>query len=106
MTLLGVNIARSEFTKGLKNFRVWIYVAVRMVLIPIALFAVLKALGSKSVTILGLCLMSLMPVGNMPLIQAEKTGEDTSLLSSAIAITTIVSIFSITILMSLFTTLL
>lgn len=103
MTLLGVNIARSDITKGLKNQRIWIYIAVRMVLLPVALFFVLKALGSTPVTILGLCLMALMPIGNLPLIQAEKTGEDTSLLSSAIAITTIVSIFTITILMTLFT---
>jgi predicted permease len=50
--------------------------------------------------------MALMPIGNLPLIQAEKTGEDTQLLSSAIAITTVVSIITITILMTFFTAML
>jgi len=102
MTLLGFNIARSEITRGLKNIRIWIYIALRMVLLPIAMFCVLKAMGCTPTTILGLCLMALMPVGNLPLIQSEKIGEDTSLLSSAIAITTVVSIVTITVLMTLF----
>ncbi len=106
MTLLGVNIARSEITKGLKNIRIWIYIALRMVLLPIIMFFVLRAINCNSITILGLCLMALMPIGNLPLIQAEKTGEDTQLLSSAIAITTVVSIITITILMTFFTAML
>lgn len=106
MTLLGVNIARSEITKGLKNIRIWIYIVLRMILLPIFMFFSLKAINCDSVTILALCLMALMPIGNLPLIQAEKTGEDTSLLSSSIALTTVVSIFTITILMTIFTAIL
>lgn len=106
MTLLGVNIARSEITKGLKNIRIWIYIVLRMILLPIFMLFSLKAINCDSVTILALCLMALMPIGNLPLIQAEKTGEDTSLLSSSIALTTVVSIFTITILMTIFTAIL
>ena len=102
MTLLGVNIARSDISAGIKNPRIWIYIALRMILLPVVLFFTLKAIGSDPITILGLCLMALMPIGNLPLIQAEKTGEDTTLLSSAIAMTTVVSILTITILMTLF----
>ena len=102
MTLLGVSIARSKFSDGLKNIRVWIYIAVRMILLPVAMFLILKAFKCDSVSILALCLMAAMPIGNLPLIQSEKMGEDTSLLSSSITITTIASIFIITILMSIF----
>jgi hypothetical protein len=45
----------------------------------------------------------MMPVGNLPLIQSEKMGEDTQLLSKGIAMTTIVSMVTITFLMILFT---
>jgi predicted permease len=103
MSLLGVGIARSDITKGLKNIRIWIYIAIRMILVPVLMFFVLRALKFDSVTILGLCLMAAMPIGNLPLIQSEKLGEDTELLSNAIAISTIVSILSITVLMSIFT---
>lgn len=102
MTLLGVSIARSNFIKGFKNIRIWLYIAIRMIIVPIGLFFALKAMKFNSVTILGLCLMAAMPVGNLPLIQSEKMGEDTEILSNAIAISTTVSIISITVLMSVF----
>ncbi len=103
MTLLGVSIARSNIADGLKNYRIFIYIALRMIALPVALFFILRALKCDSITILALCLMASMPIGNLPLIQAEKTGEDTKLLSSSIAITTIASMLIITILMSVFT---
>ena len=102
MTLLGVGIARSDIKKGLKNIRIWIYIAIRMRLVPILLFVLLRAANFSQITILGLCLMAAMPIGNLPLIQTEKMGGDTELLSNSIAISTFISIFTITILMSIF----
>ncbi|MBR3042689.1 MAG: AEC family transporter [Eubacterium sp.] len=102
MTLLGVGIARSDIKKGLKNIRIWIYIAIRMLLVPILLFVSLRAANFSQITILGLCLMAAMPIGNLPLIQTEKMGGDTELLSNSIAISTFISIFTITILMSIF----
>ena len=74
MTLLGVGIARSNITSGIKNPRIWIYIAVRMILVPVALFFALKLAGFSYITIMGLCLMAAMPIGNLPLIQCEKMG--------------------------------
>jgi predicted permease len=102
MTLLGVSIARSGLENGIKNIRIWIYIIVRMILVPVLIFFILRALDFPSVTILGLCLMAAMPIGNLPLIQSEKMGEDTELLSNAITITTLMSIITITVLMGFF----
>jgi predicted permease len=77
-----------------------------MLLVPVVLFFALKAAGFSAITIMGLCLMAAMPIGNLPLIQCEKMGEDTELLSGAIAISTLASMFTITLLMSAFTYLL
>ena len=106
MTLLGVGIGRSNITSGIKNPRIWIYIIVRMIAVPVALFFALKMAGFSSITIMGLCLMAAMPIGNLPLIQCEKMGEDTELLSGAIAISTLSSIATITVLMTVFTSLL
>ena len=103
MLLLGVSIARSDITKGFKEVRIWAYIVIRMVLLPIAMFFILRAVGCESITVLGFCLMACMPVGNLPLIQSEKIGEDTELLSSAITVSTIVSMATITALMIFFT---
>ena len=106
MTLLGVGIARSGLANGIKNIRIWIYIIVRMILVPVLIFFILRALDFPSVTILGLCLMAAMPIGNLPLIQCEKMGEDTTLLSNAITVSTLTSLFTITGLMIFFTSIL
>ena len=103
MVLLGVSIARSDITKGFKEVRIWGYIVIRMILLPVAMFFVLRGIGCNDITVLGFCLMACMPVGNLPLIQSEKIGEDTELLSNAITVTTMVSMVTITGLMILFT---
>ncbi len=106
MTLLGVSIARSDITRGFKDIRLWGYILLRMILLPLVLFIVLRAIKCDDITIMGFCLMATMPVGNLPLIQSEKMGEDTELLSGAITVTTIVSVVTVTVLMLGFTSML
>ena len=103
MTLLGVSIARSNLWASTKDIRIWAYIVLRMLLVPIGLVLVMRAMKFDPVATLAMCLMAAVPVGNLPMIQAEKIGEDTSILSSAIAVSTAVSIGTITILISIFT---
>lgn len=100
MTLLGVSIARSSFFKSFKDIKIWIYIVLRMIVVPFAVFFVMKLIGFDPVAILAICLMAAVPAGSLPLITADKLGLDTELLSSAIAMTTFISIFTITIIMS------
>ncbi|MBR3468768.1 MAG: AEC family transporter [Lachnospiraceae bacterium] len=106
MALLGVSIARSKIAESLKDARIWGYVALRMVLLPIAIVFVMHALSFDPVATLAMCLMAAVPVGNLPMIQAEKIGEDTKILSSAIAVSTVISIITITVFMSVFSAML
>ena len=103
MVLLGVSIARSDVGKGFKDIRIWGYIFIRLIILPVVMFFILRALGCDKIAVLGFCLMAAMPVGNLPLIQSEKIGEDTEILSKAITVTTVASIFIITILMMFFT---
>ncbi|MBR4733782.1 MAG: AEC family transporter [Lachnospiraceae bacterium] len=102
MTLLGVSIARSNLMASVKDLRIWAYVFLRMLLVPVSIVLVMHTLKFDPVATLAMCLMAAVPVGNLPMIQAEKIGEDTTILSSAIAVTTAVSIGTITILTSVF----
>jgi len=102
MALLGVSIARSKLGKAVKDLRIWGYILLRMILIPVGIVFVMRALHFDPTATLTMCLLAAVPVGNLPMIQAEKMGEDTSILSSAIAVTTVFSLFSITVLMSVF----
>ena len=102
MALLGVSIARLDVKKGFKEIRIWLYILIRMVLLPTAMFIVIRRFSGNEIMALGFSLMAMMPVGNLPLIQSEKMGEDTELLSNAITVTTIVSMATITLLMMAF----
>ncbi len=103
MTLLGVSIARSGLGSSIRDIRIWIYIVIRMIAFPIVLFTILRAIGQDEITVLAFCLMAAMPIGNLPLIQSEKMGEDTEILSGGIAVTTVVSMVTITVLMIGFT---
>ena len=102
MALLGISIARSNLAQSLKDFRIWAYIVLRMLLFPISITLLMHAFSFDPTATLAICLMAAVPVGNLPMIQAEKIGEDTKILSSAIAVTTAVSIVTISILMSIF----
>ena len=101
MVLLGVNISRSKLSSSLKDLRIWAFVLLRMILFPAAVVIIMNALHIDKAAIFAMCLMAAVPVGNMPMIQAEKQGMDTRVLSSAIAVTTAVSMASITLLIAL-----
>ena len=102
MALLGVSIARSDLLRSLKDARIWGYILLRMILVPIGIVFVLHSLNFDPTATMAIGLMASVPIGNLPMIQAEKIGEDTKLLSSAIAVSTAFSVISITLLMSLF----
>jgi predicted permease len=73
-----------------------------MLLVPVGIVFAMRAIGFDPVATLAMCLMAAVPVGNLPMIQAQKIGEDTTILSSGVAVTTVVSIATITILTSIF----
>ena len=100
MTLLGVSIARSNFFKSFKNIRIWLYIVIRMIIVPAVFVAVMYFTGFNTEATLAVCLMAAVPAGSLPLITAEKMGLDTEILSSSIAMTTFMSIFTITAIMS------
>ena len=100
MTLLGVSIARSNFFKSFKNIRIWLYIVIRMIIVPAVFVAVMYFTGFNTDATLAVCLMAAVPAGSLPLITAEKMGLDTEILSSSIAMTTFMSVFTITAIMS------
>lgn len=100
MTLLGVSIARSDFLKSFKNIRIWLYIVIRMIIVPVLFVIAMYFTGFNTEATLAVCLMAAVPAGSLPLITAEKMGLDTEILSSSIAMTTFMSIFTITAIMS------
>ena len=101
MVLLGASVARSNFLKDMKDAKLWIFILVRLVCVPALAVLVLKGIGVADELVRTFCLMCAVPVGNLPMIQAEKIGERTDILSRGIIVTTVFSFISITAFMSL-----
>lgn len=101
MILLGAAVAKSHFTEDVKDAKLWLFILVRMILVPLISVFVLRSLHAPDEMVRTFCLMCAVPVGNLPLIQAEKTGQRTDILSKGIIVTTVFSFLSITFLMSI-----
>ncbi len=101
MALLGASLAKYSFASCLKEKTLWLYILIRMIAIPAFLVWILQTLGFQREIVRAFCFLALMPVANLPLIQAEKIGEDTGLLSKGIALTTLFSFVTVTCFMSI-----
>ena len=101
MALLGASIAKYPLKDCFTEKYVWIYMLLRMVCVPVLVMSVLRKMGFSEDIIRAFCFMSAMPVANLPLIQAEKIGENTDILSKGIMLTTMFSFVTVTFFMSI-----
>lgn len=101
MVLLGASVARSNLLESIKDLKLWAFILVRLVMVPLVTVMALSAIGASEDMIRTFCLMCAVPVGNLPMIQAEKTGERTDVLAKGIIVTTVFSFISITVFMSI-----
>ena len=101
MVLLGASVARSNFIRDMKDAKLWIFILIRLVVVPALAVIVLRSVGAADEMVRTFCLMCAVPVGNLPMIQAEKIGERTDILSRGIIVTTVFSFLSITAFMTL-----
>jgi predicted permease len=99
MALLGVSLGKTSVKENLKEVQMWLYMLVRMLILPIAVGWALKGIGVPKDMSEAFCLMVAMPAANLPLIQAEKDGQDTRILSNGIMMTTLLSFVTITLVM-------
>lgn len=101
MALLGASLAKYPLKECFKEKAIWLYMMIRMLMVPFVLVIVLRSLHCSDKIICAFCFMATMPAANLPLIQAEKIGEDTRILSQGIMLTTIFSFLTVTLFMSI-----
>lgn len=100
MALLGASLAKYSLRDCFREKSIWVYMFFRMLAIPCMLVLVLRFLGFSDKIVRSFCFMAAMPAANLPLIQAEKIGADTRILSQGIMLTTLFSFIVITLFMS------
>lgn len=97
MILLGASVAAiPSARKLLSNRKLYIFLALRMVVIPMIAARLLTAFGVDSRMTLAFALMLSMPMASIPLMLAEKNGENTEILSQGITISTAICFVTIT----------
>lgn len=102
MILLGASVAAIPSAAELiTNKKLYLFLALRMAVIPIAAAKTLMAFGIESSMVLAFTLMLSMPMASMPLMLAERNGENTSILSQGITISTALSFATITLVLGL-----
>ncbi len=95
MVIVGGFLARAPLREIFSEKRIYLFVLLRQILLPVILTLILK-MWIKNPIMLGTCmLMVAMPVGNMALILAEQVGADGRILSKGIIVTTLGAIVTI-----------
>lgn len=95
MLVIGISLADMPLGKIFRETRLYIYILVRHIMIPIGMGWVLGLL-IRDVDMVGtFVLLVAMPVANMPLMMCEETGVDGALLSKGIVLSTLCSLVTI-----------
>jgi hypothetical protein len=95
MMVIGINLARSDLKTIFMQPRLYAFVALRFVLVPI-LFALLLRLFIHDDLLYGvMVILAAVPVANLPLMRVEETGGDGTVLSQGIILSTILSVATV-----------
>ncbi len=96
MLLLGASVASVSAGELVSDVRMYLFLFLRMLAVPVVTAKILTLCGVSHNMVLAFTLMLSMPMASMPLMLAERNGQNTGILSKGITISTIVSLATIT----------
>ena len=100
LVAVGFTLAHSDLRKIFCQPRLYVFSAVKLLLLPLALLPLLRLVTGDG-TLISVCMVMFgMPIGNMPLILGTQKGIDGSTCSAAIILTTILCVFTIPVLLA------
>ncbi|MFV0529037.1 MAG: AEC family transporter [Lachnospiraceae bacterium] len=97
MLIIGFSLARMPLKSVFNEARLYVFIALRYVLLPVAAAFLLRLLISDAMLRAVMVLMLAMPVANMPLMMMEEVGNETALMSKGIVLSTICSLITVTV---------
>jgi predicted permease len=93
--VIGINLAKSDLKPIFTQVRLYIFVALRFVAIPVLVAAILRLFVKDDVMYGVMVILSAVPVANLPLMRVEETGGDGTVLSQGIILSTLLSIATV-----------
>lgn len=95
MVVIGIRLSQMSLRELLMDVRMYAFILVRQIIVPVALGLVLRQIMKDDVMFGSTVIIIAVPVGNMPLILAESSGKDGTIFSRGIILTTLVSVITI-----------
>ena len=95
MIVLGVSVAKMVPREVFTRWRLYVFVVIRQILVPILLIFILKPFIDNQLILHTVAVMSAMPAANMPLMMAKQFGVKEDMISAGIILTTVASIITI-----------
>jgi len=95
MLVLGVSVAQMVPKEVFSRWRLYVFVVVRQILVPIAIVFILKPFITNQLIISTVAVMASMPAANLPLMMAKQFGVKEDMISAGIILTTVASIITI-----------
>lgn len=95
MFVIGISLSRFSLREILMEKKLYLFVVVRFIVMPILFSFLFRRIISDRTLYYTMCFMMAVPVGNMPLLLMEESGRDSSILSKAIIISTILTIVTV-----------
>lgn len=101
MLVLGASVAAMPLRSIFTDLRIYLFTALRMVVMPVVLILVLRPLISDRMLMEVTALLLAVPAGNLPMIVSREFGLKDELFSKGIIVTTLLSPVTITLVMLL-----
>ena len=99
MVVLGVSVAQMVPREVFTRWRLYVFVIIRQILVPIMLIFILRPFITNELILHTVAVMSAMPAANLPLMMAKQYGVREDLISAGIILTTVLSIVTIPVVM-------
>lgn len=95
MIVLGVSVSTMNYKKVLTNIKLYIFIAIRLIIVPILMISLFRLFTNNELLINSLTIMVSISFGNMPLMMSLEYGFDTEDISGGIILSTIMSLATI-----------
>lgn len=95
VAIIGHSLAHIPLRNVFRDLRVYLFVLLRFVVLPVVLGAILKRLVSDGLMVYVTALLMAMPVGSLPMMLAKERGRDAELLTKGVVVSTMLSVVTI-----------
>jgi malate permease and related proteins len=95
MLVVGMTLSKMNFKSIFKNGRAYIYAALKLIVLPLMVFAILKLIGLHDIMLGVPVLLSAMPAGTMVIVLAYKYSNDNEFVTQLLMLSTVLSLATI-----------